>query len=1067
MKWQSQFFSEITRASEEGMHQQHQNVTTCFASSSTQVCSSGGDFNKANGGISPYEKLLALSVSGTTETATTESFITRELLHSNTISAHARESIEQLTSLHFNQLQGRHNEIRQLKAAYHRARMGPGSGRGRCPGLVLIHGVSGTGKSMLAKELSKHQSKNCFHGKFDLQKDQNHEASTNTPQEPFSAILDAYEKLCSYLYFNCPTSDQAILRQQLLNAFGDGASLTNKGPGEETDAKYANNVLLTMIPSLQKLLTNGSSRHIMAEMNNEDTSVVSDWAAATEITGPSQRHRLVYLFRSLTQIASNYLKPLVLIIDDLQWADDASLPLLTKLLTDNSIPHFLVIGTYRDDHLTIGARTIVQPWLKQLRTNMDDDATNIEEIQLGNLDTNDVKELVSQVLKIDEHIEDLAQIIHRKTNGNPFFVVQFVTTLRDMGVLNYELGSMRWNICARLQLAFGSTFSDELIHRGSNAILKEFPDQCPIDLPDISISIIGESLTQLLEDGVIERICGSEKAGPVRNFRFAHGQIESTACRMISDENTLKWKGVLGESLVDLNNTEDQQWLYTTADLCNHGRSYILKDDNENERLRHSLIDINHKAGIKALKSSAFTAAVMYLGMSISLLGDNCWVGDDKSRPLSLHMLAAEAAYCSGNFVAMQSYLDSVLKDQPGVSHVSKLPAYITLILSYTAQIKWDDCIKTSLEVLKRLGVKLPTNTSTSNILFELVKTKLLISSRTFDDLCNLPLLDDEVSIYIDRIFDALATATYNKMGPLSSHFSHFVTSKYAFDEAWEPTPQWPLLLMIKRLLLFLGLWEKLDLVDAEARNLYREAKEYQQDNIRGVMASFWQQTMNLMGQTADPLTLDGEALQEGQVILHPSKNPSELPMMYSVKMQLEYLFGGRPEALEKYFCQSKTLSDIAPGSVYAHRHVFYQGAVAFFLAYHQEDKRRKWKKRGLKVKRRIENWLKEGHVNTSHAIPFFKAECCVIDGTRSVAKKHYEDAIRLSSKNGYRQDTALIHERAGINFMEMGDSYWAAHHISSSHNAYLEWGAVAKAKQMVDRYQDLCLNNAAERPNG
>ncbi|KAG7374362.1 PAS domain S-box containing protein [Nitzschia inconspicua] len=936
---------------------------------------------------------------------------------------------------------------------------------------------------MLAKELSKHQSKNCFHGKFDLQKDQNHEASTNTPQEPFSAILDAYEKLCSHLYFNCPTSDQAILRQQLLNAFGDGTSLTNKGPGEETDAKYAHNVLLTMIPSLQKLLTNGSSRHIMAEMNYEDTSVVSDWAAATEITGPSQRHRLVYLFRSLTQTASNYLKPLVLIIDDLQWADDASLPLLTKLLTDNSIPHFLVVGTYRDDRLTIGARTIVQPWLKQLRTNMDDDATNIEEIQLGNLDTNDVKELVCQVLKTDEHIEDLAQIIHRKTNGNPFFV-QFVTTLRDMGVLNYELGSMRWKweqtkvdelfvadnvlqevlrvklrnlspLCQYLcQVAacIGTTFSDELIHRGSNAILKEFPDQCPNDLPDISISSIGESLTQLLEDGVIERIGGSEKAGPVRTFRFAHDQIESTACRMISDENTLKWKGVLGKSLVDLNNAEDQQWLYTTADLCNQGRSYIFKDDNENERLRHSLIDIDHKA-----------AEVLRF-------------------------------YCSSD-----CYLDSVLKDQPGVSHVSKLPAYITLILSYTAQTKWDDCIKTGLEVLtvKRLGVKLPTNTSTSNILFELVKTKLLISSRTFDGLCNLQLLDDEVSIYIDRIFDALATATYNNGSPffplltlrhvqicvrrgvgtysrvafatygiiltgkigalqdgmkmgnvalaildrlpskdctsrvtflVNQFVSHWVNPAYRNIQASMMGYHVGMKsgdvesALYNRLSAFFFSWacgKKLDMVDAEARNLYREAKEYQQDNIRGVMASFWQQTMNLMGQTADPLTLDGEALQEGQVILHPSKNLSERPMMFSVKMQLEYLLGGRPEALEESFCQSNTLSDIAPGSVYAHR------------------------------------------------MCFTKAECCVIEGTRSVAKKHYDDAIRLSSKNGYRQDTALIHERAGINFMEMGDSYWAAHHISSSHNAYLEWGAVAKAKQMVDRYQDLCLNNASGRPNG
>ncbi|KAL3907889.1 MAG: hypothetical protein SGILL_008688, partial [Bacillariaceae sp.] len=258
---------------------------------------------------------------------------------------------------------------------------------------------------------------------------------------------------------------------------------------------------------------------------------------------------------------------------------------------------------------------------------------------------------------------------------------------------------------------------------------------------------------------------------------------------------------------------------------------------------------------------------------------------------------------------------------------------------------------------------------------------------------------------------------------------------------------------------------QKLEFVEQESRKVCMESYEYRQRNVRSVIEPYWQQALNLMGRSVDPLTLVGEAMSEGCVLADPNCYFYEGLNMYSLKLQLVYLLGGSLDAMEEYLDKSKLLPELAMGSIQAQRHIFYEGAVAFFLAINQSGRRRrKWKNHGLKIKRKIEQWLGQGHVNTTHAIPLYEAEIQILKENRSKAKKLYEESIRLAGKNGYQQDRALAHERAGVNFLALGDSYWATYHLSSSRDCYLKWGAHAKVKQMEDKYLDLCTFNIKER---
>src|SRR5262249_20332942 len=126
--------------------------------------------------------------------------------------------------------------------------------------------------------------------------------------------------------------------------------------------------------------------------------------------------------------------PLALFLDDLQWLDAATLDLLQNLLIQGQARHVLLIGAYRDNEVTSG-----HPLLRRLEEIRSAYATRVQEIVLSPLGREDVCRLIEDSMYCDaERATPLAELVHEKSAGNPFFAIQFLSALIDEGLVTFD-----------------------------------------------------------------------------------------------------------------------------------------------------------------------------------------------------------------------------------------------------------------------------------------------------------------------------------------------------------------------------------------------------------------------------------------------------------------------------------------------------------------------------------------------------------------------------------------------------------------------------------------------------
>ena len=132
--------------------------------------------------------------------------------------------------------------------------------------------------------------------------------------------------------------------------------------------------------------------------------------------------------------------PLALFLDDLQWLDAATLDLLEDLSTQADVRHLLLIGAYRDNE--IDASHQLTRKLMEIRRG----GGTVREIVLTPLSREDMELLLADSLHCEaEHAAPLAQLVHEKTGGNPFFAIQFLSALGEEDLLTFDCSQKRWS----------------------------------------------------------------------------------------------------------------------------------------------------------------------------------------------------------------------------------------------------------------------------------------------------------------------------------------------------------------------------------------------------------------------------------------------------------------------------------------------------------------------------------------------------------------------------------------------------------------------------------------------
>jgi predicted ATPase/class 3 adenylate cyclase/tRNA A-37 threonylcarbamoyl transferase component Bud32 len=603
-------------------------------------------------------------------------------------------------------LYGRDKEIEILLSAFNRASQQRSE-------LMLVAGYSGIGKSALVQEIYKPITEKRGYfiaGKFDqLQRN-----------IPYSAVVNAFRDLMHQLMTEEATQLEQW-REKILKAVGPNGQ-----------------IIIDVIPEVQLII---------------------DKQEAVPKLGPTEAlNRFNLVFQNFIRVFCDPEHPLVIFLDDLQWADSASLNLMTLMMAHSQ--YLFLIGAYRDNEVD-GAHPLTLT-LEEL----DKLGVPIETLSLGPLGLAESNQLIADTLNQTlESTEALANLVLKKTGGNPFFMGEFLKQLYSERLIDFKWPTddsqpgWQWD----LTQIKARRITDNVIDLMVDKVQKLNPNTqqvlklaaCIGNQFDLALlAIVSEKTQQTTQEDLWEAITEEMVFQIDQGYKFVHDRVQQALYSLIPSEQKQAVHWQVGQLLLE-NTSADQreQNIFAIVDHLNIGRVWITQALEGNE-----LASLNLIAGRKAKASAAYLPAFDYLKMGLDLLDETHWE-TEYDLVLALYTEAAEAAYLCNHFEDMEHWVAVVLEHAKTL--LDKIKAYEIRIYSHLAQNRMLEAIDIALQVLKQLGISLPRKPKKWQIILALLQTKLTLGRKRIDALKELPEMTQPDKLAAMRILASVNSATY------------------------------------------------------------------------------------------------------------------------------------------------------------------------------------------------------------------------------------------------------------------------------------------------------------------
>ncbi|MBV9389663.1 MAG: AAA family ATPase [Chroococcidiopsidaceae cyanobacterium CP_BM_ER_R8_30] len=610
-------------------------------------------------------------------------------------------------------LYGRESEIAALLAAFDRvgsrgneenaqgfARESSGDSRAQAQfkvEMMLISGYAGIGKTALVQELYKPiTAKHGYFssGKFD-------QFGRNIP---YSALVDALQKLVQQLLGE-PEVQVQQWRARLLKALGSNGQL-----------------IIDAIPEVEL--------------------IIGKQPTVPEVGAIEAQNRFNRVFGQFIRVFCSKEHPLVLFLDDLQWSDSATLKLIELMLLDEQTHSLFLIGAYRD-HEVHPTHPLVLT-LSRLR----EQGAMLQEIVLSPLTLDSLGQLTADTLHHNaDTVRSLAELVWQKTQGNPFFINEFLKTLYTEDCLKFscDCRSWQWDM-TQIQ---AKNITDNVVVLMTNK-LSQLPESVQQILQlaacvgnefelDTLLMICGTAVDQLFSDlvtavqaGLILPTSELDENLLIQNYQFLHDRVQQAAYALIDESQKQVVHLQIGRNLLAKTAVE-QLWprLFNVVDHLNQGMELVIAQPERTEIAR-----LNLTAGQKALTATAYEAALKYCQTGIKLLNQESW-HSEYDLTLALYSGAAKAAYLSGYFDKMEQFIEVVLNHAQTV--LDKVQVYDSKIQGCLSHGNLKLALKIALEVLQLLGISLIETPSQLDIQRGLGSTASLLAGQEIEDLINLP----------------------------------------------------------------------------------------------------------------------------------------------------------------------------------------------------------------------------------------------------------------------------------------------------------------------------------------
>jgi predicted ATPase/signal transduction histidine kinase len=603
-------------------------------------------------------------------------------------------------------LYGRAADVEVLTAAHARATAGRAE-------LLLITGSAGIGKSSLVHEL--HRVTAASRGRFATGK-----CDQLLRGVPYDAIHQALRHL---------------VRQALA-----------EGEKESSEARQRLDALL------------GVNASVLIEAVPEARELLGDQPPPAGLPAAETRNRLSRVLAKALQAFAMPTRPLVLFLDDLQWADVSTLSLLQSLARDPDNHHVLLVGAWRDTEVSATHPLTIA--IEELRVT----GTPIREVRLTPLSPEEVARMVRESTGADTgRALELGQLIHARTGGNPFSIREFLRFLHDQNLLRFDAPSGRWTwdlaqIEAReIPNDVAALMAEELrrLPRETGELLQlaaclgvvfNFRDLSVVH--GIKAEETARTLWNAIEQGFVlplskDYVLLDPQGGmglPADldvSFRFLHDRVRQTAYALLPENERAERHTQIGLRLLADARTAGmiEERAFIILPHLAHAPHRIGPDE-----LRLELADIHLRAGRRAKASGAYRTACELFRAGAGLLPPTAWETEHE-RAFTLQMELAESSYLASDFTSATAGFATLLDHARGAHQKATILAMQATLASLNSQHV--EAMRLGLEGLRLLGVEIPASSDPNAIGAELGAVAERLAGRSPEDLMGMPRMTD------------------------------------------------------------------------------------------------------------------------------------------------------------------------------------------------------------------------------------------------------------------------------------------------------------------------------------
>lgn len=611
-------------------------------------------------------------------------------------------------------LYGREKEAKSLLNAYEHVSEGAVEA-------LMICGHSGIGKTMLINEVHRPMIKDKAYfisGKFD-------QLQRNTP---YTAITQAFNQLIR-TFLAEPEAKFEKIKQDIIEALGDVAQ-----------------VMINLVPDLER--------------------IIGKQPPLEKLTPQETQNRMKYFFGRFMKAVANQDHPLVVFIDDLQWADSASILLLEYILTNEELSHVFLIGAYRDNE--VDEHHPLSIFIGEMRTK----DKQMKSLPLSPLSVEDFEELFCDSFnRRDSEVRPFAELIHKRTEGNPLFCKQLINRIYNEKLLffDYDLHRLDWQLEPIKNLKISENVVELMLHkldelpRETQTLLKYAScvgNRFSIENLMLITGLPGDAIAKALwpslqHELVITLRLSYKRAEAIRNqelaaglskeivYQFIHDRVQQAVHQSMPEKERENTHLMIARSL----NKEQPKGeeLFELVDHFNAAHN-LLKDKE-----RFEVAELNYQAALLAKEANAYQPMSNYLKNALASLGEEAW---DNNYPL---MFAINREYALNLFLLhkIEESENHTQKLLPRAkSDFDKASLYRMQALCYLSLGENEKGFEASKIALNLLGVMMVSKPSKFHLLLKILQLRRKM--RNFDPAVFVNKFEKETDPRIEAIFDIL-----------------------------------------------------------------------------------------------------------------------------------------------------------------------------------------------------------------------------------------------------------------------------------------------------------------------